>query len=231
MIADLSSASSLLFSSAETFLRYALSASPKAVNPLPSGSEDMSGEGEEGKGNVKSGRLIASYRFHLSSFVQSAKKANIPDELLSADSLSSFCHADIVKLFPLSAAWEMVLPSLFTGIAVLHSLWRPDIRTQISNLIGDASKSFLLSGLLELTSQANVKLAAITLQQPSHWHTGNELKELRLWLYQSLAQACLHKSIFLPALSVQHDSFVTQLVTDCDVCYLFFFPMALVSIH
>ena len=82
-------------------------------------------------------------------------------------------------------------------------------------MIGDNSKTLLIPGLYDLSHNAGVKLNSVTVQQTPK--ICNELKDLRLWLYQTLAQACIHRAIYIDSLSAQHDGFITQLIEDCNV--------------
>ena len=160
-------------------------------------------------------RHIAQYRMTLFSFVSCAKKTCIPASLLPVDVFSSLTTADIKRAIPFIEAWEIVLPLVFTCTNTFHSLWNPDIRVQISNLIGDNAKTLLLPGLHDLSNHAGVKLKGVTVQSTPK--ICNELKDLRLWLYQTLAQSCVQRAIYIDSLSVQRDGFIAQLIEDCNV--------------
>ena len=160
-------------------------------------------------------RQVTQHRTTLFTFVSCAKKTSIPASLLPIATFGSLSTADLKRAIPFIEAWEIVLPLVFTCTNTFHSLWKPDIRVIISNMIGDNSKTLLLPGLYDLSHNAGVKLNGVTVQQTPK--ICNELKDLRLWLYQTLAQACIHRAIYIDSLSAQHDGFITQLIEDCNV--------------
>jgi hypothetical protein len=175
----------------------------------------LSGNAEAAAALELQQRQVTQHRTTLFTFVSCAKKTSIPASLLPIATFGSLSTADLKRAIPFIEAWEIVLPLVFTSTNTFHSLWKPDIRVIISNMIGDNSKTLLLPGLYDLSHNAGVKLNGVTVQQTPK--ICNELKDLRLWLYQTLAQACIHRAIYIESLSAQHDGFITQLIEDCNV--------------
>ena len=167
----------------------------------------------------KNKRQLSSFRSDLNSFMLCAKKVTTPTILVSVDGFDSLETADIFRHFPIMEGWTMILPSIFSACGVLHSLWHPNIRAQICQGSDPTSKLLFLPNLVDVASLVGVKIG-LNQQIPFPiMKCCNELKELRLWLYLTLAQSCVHKAMYINSFTAQVSAFMSQLVDDCKVAF------------
>lgn len=166
---------------------------------------------------VEKRKQLSSFRSALNSFLSCAKKVTTSTFLGTIDGFDSLETADIFRLCPMMEGWMMVLPSLFAAIKILHSLWHPNIRARISQNFDSSFKLIFLPNLVDVAHSVGVKNGWN--HQLSHpiGKCCNEFKEIRIWLYMNLAQACVHKSMYLNSFTAETSAFLSQLVEDCKV--------------
>lgn len=195
-----------LFSSSDTLLEALLA--QVVTSHVPAVEETVPGVPSS---SISSAPLNVDNRFEnvkrlIDTFLLAAKRITYPPLPLEVWTQNKAVSAEeFMQIFPFAPAWMQLLPGTFHAIDVLHSLWSLPMRRSFEGMLqagnqpgaqGELVAAICLPEVGEVARAAGTKLSPSATANALSPKFGFELRELRIFLYQLLAQAAAHKSLY-----------------------------------
>ena len=117
---------------------------------------------------------------------------------------------DLINIFPFANVWFPAMSLLFKALKEFHKMWHPIVREQLQNqnpMLSNLMVFVPVDGCKEIHS----KVMSILSNDANSVKSNHEVREIRVLLYLILAQASIHKVIYL---CEEHTTFISSLCED-----------------